>query len=435
MYITKIIVIAIAGALGAALANRGISVYHDGLRPIMPELIEGRMKRIELASIAFGLSFGLVIGFGIPFSLTSSIILVHSLWLGTDIIGTWFPGSFEKGWMKDKKSLWGFIGSLAAGGVYGALLVVGLQSIVTLFEKLPINFFNSLGSLGDPILYAFAIFPAVAVAMQFGWLKGVITFALTVLARQISAAAGLAGSADGIALAVGVLVLMFFAIGEKAKDGDKTDASMKALFTERANRIKMNIPYIAIMGAVYGVACNLALMMEGPQSITALAAGDRAAATSITVARAISFIPLKAMTSLSSGVFAIDGFGFTATAGLLSPNWIVAAIAGAVVMSLEAYSLVFIGQLLDKFPGVRNAADNIRTSMTKLLEVATLVGSMIAANAMAPGLGFLIVGGCYVLNEVTGTRIVRMAIGPIAAILTGVLINVLAVMGLFTPPA
>jgi len=176
-------------------------------------------------------------------------------------------------------------------------------------------------------------------------------------------------------------------------------------------------------------------MMEGPQSITALAAGDRAAATSITVARAISFIPLKAMTSLTSGVFAMDGFGFVATAGLLSPNWIVAAIAGAAVMSLEAYSLVFIGKLLDNFPGVRNAADNIRTSMTKLLEVATLVGSMIAANTMAPGLGFLVVAGAYVLNEITGTRIVRMAIGPIAAIFTGILINVLAVVGLYTPAA
>jgi hypothetical protein len=434
MSVIKIIVIAIAGALGSALANRGIAVYHDGLRPIIPELIEGRMKRVELATIAFGLSFGLVIGFGIPFSLTSSIILVHSLWLGTDIIGTWFPGSFEKGWMKDKKSMWGFIGSIVTGGAYGALLVVGLQAIVDLFEKLPINFFGSLGSLGDPIIYAFAIFPAVAVAMQFGIKKGLITFALTVLARQIASAAGLS-SADGIALAVGVLVLMGFAIADKPKGEKKSEQSMQALFTERANRIKKNLPYIAVMGAVYGVACNLALMMEGPQSITALAAGDRAAATSITVARAISFIPLKAMTSLTSGVFAMDGFGFVATAGLLSPNWIVAAIAGAAVMSLEAYSLVFIGKLLDNFPGVRNAADNIRTSMTKLLEVATLVGSMIAANTMAPGLGFLVVAGAYVLNEITGTRIVRMAIGPIAAIFTGILINVLAVVGLYTPAA
>ena len=189
------------------------------------------------------------------------------------------------------------------------------------------------------------------------------------------------------------------------------------------------------MGAVYGLACNQAFMMEGPQSITALAQGDRAAAMSITIARAFSFIPLKAMTSLSSGVFATDGFGFVATVGLLSPNPLIAAIAGAAVMSLEAYLLVFLGKMLDKFSGVRNAADNIRTAMTKLLEVGTLVGSMIAANNMAPGLGFLIVAGFYLLNEISGTRIVRMAIGPIGAIFTGILINVLAVLGLFTPVA
>lgn len=434
MIVSKVIVLAIAGALGSALANRGISVYHDGLRPIMPELIEGRMKRVELASIAFGLSFGLVIGFGIPFSLTSSIILVHSLWLGTDIIGTWFPGSFEKGWIKDKKSLWGFIGSIVVGGLYGGLLVIGLESIVNLFEKLPINFFGSLGALGDPILYVFAAFPAIAVGMQYGIKKGIITFVLTMLARQVSVALG-SSSADGFALAAGMIVLLFYAITDKSNKKEKSDPSMGALFSERSGRIKKNLPYIALMGAVYGLACNQAFMMEGPQSITALAQGDRAAALSITIARAFSFIPLKAMTSLSSGVFATDGFGFVATVGLLSPNPVIAAIAGAAVMSLEAYLLVFLGKMLDKFSGVRNAADNIRTAMTKLLEVGTLVGSMIAANNMAPGLGFLIVAGFYLLNEISGTRIVRMAIGPIGAIFTGILINVLAVLGLFTPVA
>ncbi len=429
MSVIKIIVVAIAGALGSALANRGIAVYHDGLRPIMPELIEGRMKRAELAAISFGLSFGLVIGFGIPFSLTSSIILVHSSGRN-DIIGTWFPGSFEKGWMKDKKA---YGDSLVRLSPVVPMVLTGGGSAghCDLVRKLAPQLLRFSWFIGRSILYAFAMFPAVAVAMQFGIGKGLITFAVTILARRLHPWQAypaptvllwqLASCADG------------FCNADKPKGEKKADTSMQTLFTERANRIKGNLPYIAIMGAVYGVACNLAIMMEGPQSITALAAGDRAAATSITVARAISFIPLKAMTSLTSGVFAIDGFGFVATAGLLSPNWIIAAVAGAAVMSLEAYSLVFIGKLLDKFPGVRNAADNIRTSMTKLLEVATLVGSMIAANAMAPGLGFLVVAGAYVLNEITGTRIVRMAVGPIAAIFTGILINVLAVVGLIYP--
>jgi|DewCreStandDraft_5_1066085.scaffolds.fasta_scaffold17396_1 hypothetical protein len=432
MLITKIIVIAIAGALGAAMANRGVAVYHDGLRPIMPELIEGRMKRIELASISFGLSFGLVIGFGIPFSLTSAILLVHSLWLGTDIIGTWFPGSFAKDWKSDRRSLLGLAGSFIVGGLYGALLVLGLEAVVKLFERLPVNFFNSLGTLGDPIVFAFAVFPAIAVAYQYGIKNGIIALVITLLGRQVAVALG-QSKPDGYALAIGIIVLIIYAIREKTttESGEGT----AALFTDRANRIRSYLPIIAVMGAVYGLACHLAIMMEGPQSITALASGDRTAATGITVARALSFIPLKGMTSLATGVFATDGFGFVATAGLLSPNPIVAVIAGAIVMSLEALSLVVVARFLDRFPGIRRAADNIRTAMTQLLEVATLVGGMMAANAMAPGLGFFAVAGIYLLNETAGTPIVRMAVGPVGAILVGIVINILALLGLFTPPA
>lgn len=432
MLTTKLIVVAIAGALGAALANRGIAVYHDGLRPIMPELIEGRMKRIELASISFGLSFGLVIGFGIPFSLTSAILLVHSLWLGTDIIGTWLPGSFGKDWKSDRKSLAGLIGSLVAGGLYGALLVLGLEAVVKLFESLPVNFFGSLGALGDPIVFAFAVFPAIAVAYQYGIKNGVIAFLITLLGRQIAFALGQA-KPDGWALAIGVIVLMVYAIREKSSEGGAE--KLGALFTERANRIRSNLPFIALMGAVYGIACNLAIMMEGPQSITALAEGDVATATNFTVARAVSFIPLKGMTSLATGVFATDGFGFVATAGLISPSPIIALFAGAIVMSLEALSLVVVARFLDRFPGMRRAADNIRTAMTKLLEVATLVGGMMAANSMAPGLGFFAVAGLYLLNETAGTPVVRMAIGPVAAILVGIIINILALLGMYVPPA
>lgn len=61
------VVIAAIGALAAILANRGIAVFNDGLRPIMPEYIEGRMTRAEIASTSFAMSFGLVMGFGIGF--------------------------------------------------------------------------------------------------------------------------------------------------------------------------------------------------------------------------------------------------------------------------------------------------------------------------------------------------------------------------------
>ena len=60
---------------------------------------------------------------------------------------------------------------------------------------------------------------------------------------------------------------------------------------------------------------------------------------------------------------------------------------------------------------------------------------MNAANAIAPGIGFFLVAGLYILNEIAGKPVVRMAVGPIAAILTGILVNILAVVGLFQIPA
>ncbi len=105
----RYIVIFLAGAFGALLANRGIAVFNDAVRPVVPEYREGRMTRLEFATTTFALSFGLVIGFGIPYSIMSPIILVHSLWLGTDVIGIFFPAKNIEKWYLDKESLIGAV--------------------------------------------------------------------------------------------------------------------------------------------------------------------------------------------------------------------------------------------------------------------------------------------------------------------------------------
>ncbi|MGL5427006.1 MAG: YhfT family protein, partial [Cetobacterium sp.] len=147
------IVAILLGGLASLLANRGVAIFNDGLRPIVPEFLENRMDRKSLAATSFALSFGLVVGYGIPFSLTTPIILIHSILLGTDIIGSSFS--------YDKK---GGILSTLAGGIYGLLITVGLKVVVDLFSKLPVNFLPALGKVGSPIIVAFAAFPALVVA-------------------------------------------------------------------------------------------------------------------------------------------------------------------------------------------------------------------------------------------------------------------------------
>jgi len=52
---------------------------------------------------------------------------------------------------------------------------------------------------------------------------------------------------------------------------------------------------------------------------------------------------------------------------------------------------------------------------------------------MAGGVGIAVVGGLYALNEALGRPVIRMAAGPVAVILAGIVFNILAYVHLFTP--
>ncbi len=422
----NIMLMAVIGALAAIMANKGIAVFNDGLRPIMPEHIEGRMSRKELAATAFAMSFGLVIGFGIPFSLAASIILIHCILLGTDIIGASSP---------DGKK--GVIISGVIGALYGIGILLGLESVVKAFELLPVNFMGSLGQVGAPIVIAFAAFPALATGYQYGAKKGVLNLAVSVIARQIAIVAGSIqmGSAtiklnpEGTALIVGMVILLVFAMQEKTED---ETVDLVSIFEERVKRIKKNIPYLMVMGGLVAAATASGLMAGDPISLNLMKEGQLMDAGFAALARGIGFIPLVASTAIATGVYGPVGMTFVFAVGLFVHNPLLAGLLGAATIGLEVLLLGQIAHFLDKFPGIRKSGDNIRMAMSQLLEVALLVGGMNAANAIAPGIGFFVVVGLYILNDIAGKPVVRMAVGPIAAILVGVLVNVLAVVGLFT---
>ena len=416
---------AFAGGLGAALANRGIVIFHDGLRPAVTELIEGRMPRSQLAPIAFSTCFGLILVFGIPFTLASTVILSHALWLGTDIIGTWLPGPFEKNgaW----KSRLGLLGSIALGALYGTMLVLGLQGFILLNDRLPVNIHLSIGEIARPVIFTLAAYPALTVAYQYGLKHGLVAFLLTLIIRQLASKLGLAHP-DTWALLTGLALLMSHAIQEGRREPAPKDSFLIPL--EQVRRIRSHLPWIVVLGATYALASNLAVLMEGPQSLLALAHGDRLAAIHFTVARAISFLPLRTMSALTTGVFLMDGLGFAPTLGLVAPYAAIAALAGGIVITVEAISLVWIAGFFSRYPCYLKVVNNIRTAMTKLLEVASLVGGMVAANQMAPGLGFFAVAGLYLLNETAGSPVMRSAVGPVAVILVGITLNILAFLHL-----
>ena len=427
----KIIIMALIGALAAILANRGVAVFNDGLRPIVPEHLEGRMSRKALAATSFALSFGLVIGFGIPISIAAAIILIHSILLGTDIIGTWSPDGAK-----------GVAVAGALGAVWGVGIVSGLTFIVDAFKLLPVNFLPSLGQSGAPIVASFCAFPALAVAFQYGYARGAATLAASLVVRQFVQYYGVIAyngakvnlNPEGMALLTGMAIMISFAMREKA-DPQGAAVDLVSLFSERVKRIRKNVPYLAVMGGLVAAATSMTLLAGDPISLNLLAKGKDAEAALTAFARGIGFIPLVATTAIATGVYSPVGLTFVFVIGLTVKNPLLAFVAGAVMVVAEVLMLDVLARFLDHFPGMRKCADNIRTAMTKILEVALLVGGMLAANAMAPNMGFFVVAGLYVLNQTAKRPLVPMAVGPVGAIVTGILVNLLYVAGLFLPPA
>ncbi|WP_192878407.1 YhfT family protein [Limnobaculum parvum] len=429
--------LAAIGAISAMMANRGIAVFHDGLRPLIPEHLEGRMSRKALAATSFALSFGLIIGFGIPFSLTAPIILVHSLLLGTDVIGVWCSNS--------KK---GFVLSGIIGAFYAVALLTGLKSVVELFAMLPVNFMSNLSKVGDPIVVCFSLFPAVVVGYQYGYRKGIWVLIATLigyLATQSIGTLSFGGfiekpvklDPNGSALLIAMIAMFYFAMKQRPPENTGSDQKganemLVGLFSSRIARIQKNKWLLVLSGGLTAVAATMSfsLLAEGPVSLQLMAQGEQNGALLVALARAISFVPLVGTTAIATGVYSPDGMKFVFVAGLATNNPWIAFIAGCVIMLMEIMLLAKIAIWLDKYPGVKACGDHIRTAITRMLEISLLVGGMIASNAILPGMGFMVVAGIYLLNKTSKRPLVEMAIGPIATILVGILANIIYIMGL-----
>ncbi len=425
----KYIVIMALGALAALLANKGIAVFNDGFRPVMPQFFENKISRKELAAMSFAISFGLVVGFGIPVSIGAPIILIHSILLATDIIGTIF-----------NDDLIGNILAAVAGAVYGLLILVGLSAVVNVFKTLPFNFLGNLGSVSSFVVVSFAIFPAVAVAMQQGFKKGVITGLVTVVAWFLVKKFGVFTfgtgkvtlNADGIAMLIGTILMVVYAA--TSKESNNANTQLTSVFAEKVKRIQSNFIILAIMGGLVAAGTALTVVAGDPASLAFLKEGKFDNATITAAARAIGFIPLIFTTAIVTGVYSPVGTTLVFVVGIMLRNPFLAFVVGALVMVAEVFLINTFAKTMDKFPGVRDMGEHIRTSMSKVLEVAILAGSIVAGNAMVAGLGALFVIGVYQLNKHAKKPLVDLAVGPVAVISLGILLNILIWVGLYALP-
>lgn len=432
----KYIVIALIGALASVLSNQGIAVFNDGFRPIVGQYFNKEISKKELAAMSFAISFGLVIGFGIPTSIAASIILIHCMLLTTDMIGSFCP---------DSKM--GMILSAVIGGVYGLAILAGLEMIVTLFGMMPYNFTSDLGSVSGYVTVGFAIFPAVGVAYQHGFKKGTITALATVFFYYLVKKFGVFTigantvtlNAEGMAMLGGMLLMIFFAA--QIKGTDNNNEALTIGFGDNVSRIRKNWFLLAIMGGLIAAGSSLSIIAGDPASLALLAEGEYTNAALTALARAIGFIPLVFTTAIVTGVYGAAGCTFVFAVGMfLHGKPLMAFIVGVIVMVVEIALIDLFAKGMDKFPGVKDMGEYVRTSMNKVLEVALLSGGIVAAEKMSvaasgyTGIGALFVIGAFLLNKKAKKPIVDLAVGPVACIIFGILLNLLLVIGLISIP-
>ncbi|NBE53121.1 YhfT family protein [Streptomyces boluensis] len=419
-------------ALTAFVSHLALAVFNDGVRPFLLDFVRGRSTRGATAAVSFGLSAGFVFGLGAPMALASGVLNPWLLFLPTDVLGILAP----RKWLAP-----------LLGAAWGAVVVFGLKGANRLAHELPVDFLTALQEMSTPILYLFTLFPVLAVTKQFGRVRGgvvgVVELALVVLTLKLWPTV----FAGAVAMAVGVLMLIGFAVArdvgqrraaapvsDTAGTGSGDDADpMASLFGASAARLRRHLPLFMVLGAGICVLAQLKIFGGGEATSFLVAKGQYAEAAQVDLYRMLGFLPLIATTALASGAYGIVGFTLAYPVGYLLPNPYLAALAGAAVFAVEVLALSWIGKGLGRLPSVRDSSEHLRAAIGEALGLAILFGSLMAANAMGGGLGILVCGGLYLLNEAMGRPVVRMAAAPAAVLVGGVVLNVLYWLDLFTP--
>ncbi|MFJ1788185.1 YhfT family protein [Streptomyces anulatus] len=416
-------------ALTAFIAHMALAVFNDGVRPFLLDFIQGRTTRSATTAVSFGLSAGFIFGLGAPMALSTGVLNPWLLFLPTDILGMLSP----KKWLAP-----------VLGGAWGAVVVFGLNGANNIAHDLPVDFLTAMQQMSTPILFLFTLFPVLAITKQFGrkWggIAGVLELALVVMTMKLWPNM----FAGALAMAVGVLLLIGLAVSKdlRQRRADRAagvveevggDDPMASLFSASATRLRKYLPLFMLLGAGVCVLAQMHVFGGGEATSFLIAKGQYAEAAQVDFYRVFGFIPLIATTALASGAYGIAGFTLVYPIGYLMPNPFLAAVVGALVFAVEVLALSWIGKVLGRLPSVRDSSEHLRSAIGDTLQLAILFGSLMAANAMGGGLGILVVGGLYLLNEAMGRPVVRMAAAPAAVIVGGIVLNVLYWLDLFTP--
>jgi hypothetical protein len=399
-------------ALSALVANLGVSVYHDGLRALMPEYRRGEWSHQLIGRRAWDISIGFVLFFGLPFSLVTGVMVSHIVFLPGDIIGLAI----------NSRTL-----AIGIAALYGAAASLAIQGVYRLLAEMPVDFMQELSLIVVPLVSLVGVMPVLVAAQQFGlkWgaLGGVIAAVSMVVGARGDIQEFLTGfGPGGLALLVGTVYLAGLSVRRRGTPlPDEAE-----LFREQIGGLRKALPYLLVIGALSAVAAHFLWLAGEPAAALLVGSARTGDAAAVAFFSALGFMPLVVSLSVVSGAYTTQGYpDWVLAAGYVMPSPIAAGLAGAGVMALEVVGVKRWMYLLGRFPDFRELGASIRDSLTHITELGTLVGGFLAANAIWRGYGIVVVGLLYVLNEAADRPVMRLAVGPLGALATGLAVNLI----------
>lgn len=439
------------GALSTVLVNRNVSVWHDGLRPIMPSLRSGEMSRPEVAKISFSLALAFIWAFGLPYSLGFVIPLMYLVYIATDWIGVSLPADYGQRWWQGRTNAIGVGSSLVLGAAWGAGVALCLHYLARGMDDLPVPLAEGTRLFTEPVVQAFFLFPVLTIAYHYGLKAGVWAFGLSTLAWFAASEAELTRPSVW-AFGAALLVMIVLLVCESRKAGSANDqvpaswlhddsdedtpgwatddaGDESAMFAENVRRIRRNLPLIVVLAALGGAALNAGVAAMDPFSAHLYAVNLVIPAALVMLMWAFAFIPMKFTTAVVTGTMATGTF-LEPVVALLMPNPWVAAVAVGLLRVVEVFSLLLVIGWIERWPNIREVADVMRTAIFQTMEIGFLVGGALAAAAWAGEWGVAAVVGAWFLNVKAKTPVMPMSLGAISALAVGVVVNVMAAVGL-----
>lgn len=393
----------------ALLMHRGVANFNDGVRPVVGEWTQGNLDREELSSIAWDLSRNFIIHES-PFMAVGSLLLGWPLLLPADIIGS-----------RVRRGAWAF----AAGAAWGALLALLVKVVYTALGALPVAVPAPIAAGLSVALWGLAAIPTVACGSQFGaraaTVAGAVSAVAWIVADRLSSGAG-----AGAAALAGLLVLVAWSmVTDRGRSAEEED-----WFTPRTERIRGNLGWLAVQGALLGAAARSFALAWNHVDLIALASGHRVTAAALALVMVFAFWPASVTSAMSTGVYQSVGLALCFPVAYLSPNPLLAAALCALVLPGEVLLLERMNHLLHRFPTLRGAAESVRAGYELVIPLSVLAGCVLAVTVLLPGgLGVLGVIALVAVNERYGRTFTLFEAPAVAAIGTGLLANLLLQVG------